>query len=227
MVKELIYTTGGRAFALVFRVIKAVRPRRPIHPRGVLLKGTLVRDSGADSGISWIDSAGTDDVVVRFSRSVGLPSVFPDILGLAVRVPGERPADILLASTGRSFPARFLLLLRKNAGQTTFTSMMPYKGSHGPVLLAAFPAEPSSVAPLPARLGQFRDQLAAAEWDLGLFHATPRGAWKRFGTLRLSADPPQVDTGIRFDPLLNSLPGAGIYGWARRLREPSYRTARS
>lgn len=244
MVKELIYTTGGRAFALVFRAIKVVRPRRPIHPRGVSLKGTLKRDGTVRSGISWIDSAGTDDVVGRFSRSVGLPGPFPDILGLAIRLAGDKPTDILLASTGRSVPARFVLRPRRNAGRATYTSMMPYRGSHGPVLLAAFPEAPdggpaAGVRPnlhpglgpglpdLPAQLDLFRERLSAAGWELGLFYASPGGAWKRFGALHLSVDPAQRDTGIRFDPLLKPLPGAGIYSWARRLREPSYATARS
>lgn len=244
MVKELIYTTSGRAFALVFRAIKVLRPRRPIHPRGVSLKGTLTRDCAVRSGISWIDSAGTDDVVGRFSRSVGLPGALPDILGLAIRLPGEKPADFLLASTGRSVPARFVFHPRRNAGRATYTSMMPYRGSHGPVLLAAFPQTSdggpatevlrdsatgvgSALPDLPAQLDLFRDQLSVAEWELGLFFASPGGAWKRFGTLRLSVDPGQTDTGMRFDPLLNPLPGASNYGWTRRLREPSYTTARS
>jgi hypothetical protein len=31
---------------------------------------------------------------VRFSRSVGLPASYPDILGLALRIPTERPTHV-------------------------------------------------------------------------------------------------------------------------------------
>jgi hypothetical protein len=82
---------AGQAFAAVFRAIKAVRPGRPIHPRGVSLVGELTRTGavgraaggipGARSGIGWLDAAGTDHVQARFSRSLGLPEALPDILG--------------------------------------------------------------------------------------------------------------------------------------------------
>lgn len=43
----------------------------------------------------------------RFSRSLGLPAPFPDILGLALRLPdGGRPADLLFPTTGLSVPGR-------------------------------------------------------------------------------------------------------------------------
>lgn len=62
---------------------------------------------------------------------------------------------------------------------------------------------------------------------LELSWAARTGDWQPFAELRLSDAP--VDAGdapVSFDPVLNTLPGLDTYGWVRRLREPSYLTAR-
>jgi hypothetical protein len=227
---------AGRGLELVFRVLKVVRPRRPIHPEGVRLVGTLRRFPLTErSGIAWIDDGGSDEVCGRFSRSVGLPGMFPDIPGLALRLGGpEATSDILLSSTGAGVPGRFVLVPRFSAATGTLTSMMPYRGPSGPVLLGArtVPTDGRRTTSgielrLPLDPEGFRDVLRWQDWVLQLGWAPPTGRWVPFGTLTLGLDPVQDDTGLRFDPVLHELPGAGTYGWARRLREPSYRTARS
>lgn len=217
---------AGRAFAMVFKALKVFRPDRPIHPSGVALVGTIEKRPGnAPSGISWVDSAGTDAVSARFSRSVGTPSRWPDILGLALRISTEDgPADVLLASTPLSWPGRLLLTAHRDADNRTFSSLMPYKGSRGPVLLAVR-SEPTGQR-LPATPDAFREALGAGVWTLGIYSARPTGPWTRFGTLTLSLVPDAEDTAARFDPLTRLLPGAGIYPWASRLRRPSYAAAR-
>lgn len=223
-----IQNLAGSGFAAVFRAIKAMRPVRPNHPHGIRLTGTLERDGGdggTASGIDWIDTPGSNPAVARLSRSLGLPAGLPDILGLAIRVTNVgREADILLASTGPSGIGRFILRPRRNAATTVFSSMMPYKSTSGPVLLAARTLEGPDR--LPATPRAFPDSLEGSTWVLELHHATPLGPWNRFGKLTLRVDTGARDTGLRFDPVLNPLPGAGIYAWTRRLREPSYEAAR-
>lgn len=249
---------AGQAFAAVFRAIKAVRPVRPIHPRGLSLVGELTRHGmedrtvggmpGARSGISWLDTAGTDQVQARFSRSVGLPEALPDVLGLALRIgagaeggagaggPGSaagggmaasQPADILFASTGWGFPARFLLLPKSDIGTAKFTTLMPYKGADGPVLLGLRTLSlPPGATGRAETGGDFKDSLGTGEWVLALSFATPTRRWVHAGTLTLRAAPGPDDIPTRFDPLEHPLPGAGTYPWTRRLREYSYRAAR-
>jgi hypothetical protein len=254
---------AGQAFAAVFKAIKAVRPVRPIHPRGLALVGELTRHGmedravagmpGARSGISWLDTAGTDQVQARFSRSVGLPAAFPDILGLALRIgsdgragaggmaassdigadaaaegkEGSQRADILFASTGWGFPARFLLLPKTDVGTAKFTTLMPYKGADGPVLLGLRTLSlPPAATGRAETGGDFKDSLGTGEWVLALSFATPARRWIHAGTLRLRAAPGPEDLPTRFDPLEHPLPGAGTYPWTRRLREYSYRVAR-
>jgi hypothetical protein len=224
--KESLSGAAGLAFAAAFKALKVVRPDRPIHPAGVALTGTIERrPGGAGSGILWIDSAGTDAVSARLSRSLGTPSGWPDIIGLALRITTETgSADVLLASTGMSWPGRLMLTAHRYASSSKLTSLMPYKGFRGPVLLAACPEVGGK--DLPATPDAFRQALATGTWTLGLYYARPMGHWIRFGTLVLTLDSEKADLSTRFDPLSNTLPGAGTYGWAGRLREPSYEAAR-
>lgn len=222
---EAVSKAAGRGFAAIFAVLKVFRQKRPIHPQGVSLAGTIERFGATDSGLSWIDTPGIVPLHARLSRSVGLPKSWPDIIGLGLRISDDGGSfDILLASTGMSRVGRFLLLPHKLASSARQTSLMPYRGSHGPVLLAARTLEPSD--PLPSGPEGFRSTLGARDWQLALYFASPSGEWNRFGTLFLRADAARVDTDLRFDPVLNPLPGAGIYRWTSRLRVPSYATAR-
>jgi len=160
-------------------------------------------------------------VKARFSRSVGLPQRLPDILGLALRLTpsasgtadGGGTADVLFASTGWRFPGRFLLRPKLDVAGAAFTTLMPYRGKKGPVLLGL------RTLSLPA------GSLADGEWVLALYWATPVGPWRQCGELRLRAASEPSDTPLRFNPLENQLPGARIYAWTRRLRERSYRAA--
>jgi hypothetical protein len=211
---------AGQAFAALFRLLKVARPDRPIHPQGLGLAGELTRtgNPAGPSGIDWLDSPGTDQVVARFSRSVGLPQALPDILGLALRVSpsgdAAGPADVLFASTGWGLPGRFLLMPRLDVAGATMTTLMPYRGRRGPVLLGL------RTQSLPA------GSLASGEWVLGLHWAAPGGPWRECGELRLHAAGSPGDIPLRFDPLENQPGGAQAYGWTRRLRKPSYRAAR-
>lgn len=229
---------AGAAFGEVFRTLKAVRPERPIHPRGVALGGVVETGYQAEgetehraperSGIAWIDGRDRSAVTARFSRSLGLPAPFPDILGLALRLPdGGRPADLLFATTGMSVPGRFVLRPHRNLRRAAFTTLMPYRGAFGPVLLALETVQIPEGARSAVTDGQLERSLAGGEWVLALSFARPQGPWRRFGTVTLKAAPGPIDTESRFDPVRNVLPGAGTYGWARRLRERSYAVAQS
>ncbi|MUK03363.1 hypothetical protein GM708_16505 [Vibrio cholerae] len=221
----------GKAFECVFRAIKHVRRHRPIHSRGLRLDGTaVVHHHGLSSGISWIDQPGTTQATARVSRSAGTPDGLPDIVGLAVRLhhPGSGAApstfsDVLLSSTGWAFPLRFVLTPRMRASRAPLTTMMPYRGDHGPVLLGARTLSPSG---LPSSLRGFSRFLGASPWQLGLYFATPRGRWQHFGTLTLRLSPGEEEKDLRFDAVLHPLAGAQTYDWARKVREPSYALSR-
>lgn len=221
-----VTNVAGHSFAGLFRLLKVVRPDRPIHPEGLGLAGELARTGNPiePSGLDWLDSPGTDTVEARFSRSVGLPQALPDILGLAVRarhsagggaggLPDSASADVLFASTGWRVPGRFFLRPRLDVDGATMTTLMPYRGRKGPVLLGL---RTISLPP---------GSLSSGEWVLALFWTRPLGRWRQCGELRLHAGTRPGDTGLRFNPLENVPPGAQTYAWTRRLREHSYRAA--
>lgn len=210
-------TASGAAGAVLkgaFATAARLRPTaKPLHPRGQLVRGTIHR-TGLEpgTGVPWIDERGTDDVQVRLSRAIGLPSGWPDIFGLAIRVPRATDGygDLLLASTGRTTVGRFVLLPGRDPTQATYSSLIPYRTTSGPLLLAAHATGDRTLDLACGRLG---------------------GAWLSFGQLVLDAGPTgdlgDVDeVGPSFDPVLNQIPGLDYYPWAARLREGAYRAAR-
>jgi hypothetical protein len=223
-----------------FAVLKQFRPHRPIHTVGVGLEGVLTRSGSGTSGIGWIDDAGQDPVRARFSRSAGFPHGWPDILGLALRCPAPAAggevdgaeadgtdvdgADLLLATSGAGRFSRFVPTFHRRVPDGAFTSFMPYRGTNGPVLVAA--RSLPRAEPLPTRPDLFLASITAEPWHLDLHWATPLGEWHRFGTVVLRPGRP-VDPSERFDPLRNVPAGAANYAWTHRLREPSYELARS
>ena len=220
----------GRALAGVMGVLLQVRGPRPIHTTGVLLEGRVTwrPEAAARSGIAWIDERGPDTpptVVARFSRGASLPAALPDVLGLALRFRSRRgPVDLLLSTTGFRVPGRFVLAPRRAAGGAWFSTLMPYRGSDGPVQVAARSRTP---ADLPAHLEDLRTALDTEPWVLELLFATPTGRWHRFADVELRPAPGPIDRPEpRFDAVRNPPPGAGTYGWTRRLREPAYARAR-
>ncbi|WDF34190.1 hypothetical protein PTW37_04485 [Arthrobacter agilis] len=221
----------GVGFETVFRGIRQVRPHRPIHPRGLRLDGeVVVHGHGEPSGISWLDRPAAYPVTARVSRSVGLPDGLPDVVGLAVRVhhradgaPPSTFSDILLSSTGWGFPGRFVLVPRISLSRAPLSTVMPYRGENGPVLLGARTRAPAG---LPASLRGVEHAVGGSAWQLSLHFATPTGPWAQFATLTLTLSPDRDEEDLRFDAVLHPLAGAGTYEWSRRVREPSYALAR-
>jgi hypothetical protein len=158
------------------------------------------------TGIAFLDTPGDQPVLVRESRSVGLPGPLPDIQGLAVRVtnPDGGPGDLLLATTGWGRLSRFVLTLSRTTYGRPMTTLFPYRTVAGPVLLGARSDRPGAV------------ELACA---------TAGGQWRPFADLTISEED-APDPAISFDPVTNQVPGLEQYGAIARLREPAYRSAR-
>jgi hypothetical protein len=215
---------GGAVLAAAVRGLAAVRSaEKPMHPTGRVLRGRLERH-GLEPGIGvpFVDDAGVVEVVVRESKGVGLPVGFPDIHGLAIKVPlggatvdgaraGGSHADLLLSTNGWGPVTRFLVV--PSVGMTTrpLTTLFPYRASSGPVLIGA------------RYVGDRRVELAVA----GL-----RSDWRVFADLHLEPEEPgpegegSDDPDLEFDAILNELPGLPNYEWVRRVRAPAYAVAR-
>ena len=202
-------SVGGQVLRGATRIVAARPAAKPLHPQGSVVRGTLRRfGAEATTGAAWLDQAGEDQVLVRQSRAVGLRSPFPDIFGLALRVPteGGRHGDLLFASTGRGPLTRFTLTAARSPYVRPLTTLLPYRTPVGAVLLSAV----------------FHD-----ETRLALSWAVRSGPWHPFAELSLHREAIDgADLPLSFDPVRNRLPGLEPYDWVRRLREPAYATAR-
>lgn len=206
--RDTLASAGGAALGGVFRVAGSLRPTaKPLHPRGRLRSGRLVREGSGDPvGAAFLDDPGTDEVLVRVSRATGLPPGLPDVHGLALRVPlpGGGHGDLLLASTGWGPLGRFVLTAGLRPGSRPMTTLLPYRTASGRSVL------------LGARLSD--DDHALLAWAPGT------GDWRVFARLELGSD--CGDPALAFDPVRHPLPGLTPPEWVRRLRAPAYAGAR-
>lgn len=204
-----VLSAGGQILRAVTGLIAARPAAKPLHPRGSVVGGTLHRFGAAErTGVDWLDEVGDDPALVRQSRALGLRPPLPDIFGLAMRVPitGGRHGDLLFASTGLGRFTRCMLTPARSPSGRPLTTLLPYRAPAGPLLLSAV----------------FQD-----ERTVSLAWAVGAGAWHQFAELRLDDETfQQADAPLSFDPVGNTLPGLVNYDWVRRLRAPSYGTAR-
>ena len=216
----------GTAFAGVGSVLGAasyrvarMRGTKPLHPTGAVLRGTL-RRTGASSGVAWIDEMGKDEVVVRLSRGGGLPPHLPDVHGIALR---HDETDVLLSGTGRPPVLRHVLHPTRSPGRGACTTLVPFRGPRGPVLLAAFPAPARD---LPADWDEVAALLAEDPFRLRLVWSDLWGPWLEFGELAVGGPlTDRTDEPLRFDPR-RTPPGLQTYPWVDALRQPAYAAAR-
>lgn len=205
---------GGLLLAGATRAVGALRRgERPLHPRGEWWEATLRRTGTRPlTGARWLDEAGEDVVLVRFSTAVGFPGWCPDIQGVALRVPvdgadGQKHADVLWASTGSGGVGRYVLRPARAGRGSPYTTLLPYRGPQGSVLL---------------RLEDHDDR------TYELAHSSASGSWRPFATLTLRGMlpvPTEADA-VRFDPVLAPPPGLEHHDWVRWLRGPAYVAAR-
>jgi hypothetical protein len=205
--------------AATFRAASKVRGERAIHARGRTLTGRLTVLGGAGTGAPLLDAPGSYDVLVRLSRSAGLPLPLPDVLGLAVRVldahgPG-RHQDLLMDSARPEPLLRRLPWVGRDHLRWLHSSLLPYDVAGTRLLLGARATHGS------ATLAELPDALS-----LELLQATPHGPWHVWGLLRTDgALPAPQGRQVRFNPATT---GGGIrpagpwQEWRRRAYPASH-----
>ncbi|WP_336207326.1 hypothetical protein [Nonomuraea sp. LPB2021202275-12-8] len=190
-----------------------LRHGRALHPRGLVVAATLQVRGGSRRplGLPVLDEPGEHEVIARLSKGGSLPGSLPDVLGLAVRLPG--PVDLLLSTCG---PLPWMLLPRTGFTAGPYSSLARYDSGTGSVRLIAWP-EGMRVPADPRLLPQ-----ALAREPL-LFHlrAAPKGGpVTAVATLRVHTALPDED--VAFDPVLNSHPALRQKPWLARLRRGAY-----
>jgi hypothetical protein len=215
---------AGRLLAVPLAAVARTRRGRPMHPRGAVFDAVLDRTGSVPAwGVPWLDDPARDDVVVRMSRGAGLPAPLPDLLGLAIRVPGESgPVDLLLSSTGRGAVTRLVPVPRRDAA-TAYSSIMGYRSDAGVLRLAALPDGPDA----PSEPAPLADAVRREGLRFALVAARGTEPWRPFARLILARPREPLDSGVRFDAVLRPPPGLVPDGPLARLRMPAYARARA
>jgi hypothetical protein len=218
---------AGALVAGALAGIARARGGKAVHPHGVTYGGRLTVEGApaAPEGSDLLSAPGEWPVVVRFSRSVGLPRPLPDLLGISIRVLnpyGEgRHQDLLMVTSAEPPLARHLFLPARDVQQRLYTSSLPYQAGNSTFLLAVRP-DPASPRPTggdefdrlerAARTGLLRFDLVVASWT---------GPFARVGTLRVGERlSPDLDA-LRFSPFVT---GGGLapVGALNRWRAAAY-----
>jgi hypothetical protein len=214
---------AGRLVAVPLGALARFRGGRPMHPRGAVFDAVLERGGSAPPwGVPWLEGPARDEVVVRLSRGAGLPASLPDLLGLALRLPGDDgPVDLLLTTAGRGALTRLIPLPRRDTA-AVYSSIMGYRSDAGVVRLAAFPGGSG----VPSRPEPLAAAVARAGLRFTLQAAIGTGPWRPFARLTLGARREPLDADVRFDAVRNPPPGLIPDGPMARFRAPAYAAAR-
>lgn len=208
MVSTLPGLVARGAAAGLFGLLSALRRKRVFHPVGSAHEATVTFDAGGPLDAELFGRTEPQPAVVRLSRGIGLPESWPDVLGLAVKVPDAygdgRHQDFLFATSGRSPGARHLLVPTTDVRRRPYSTLLFFRIGDELVVLGAFPEEGEPL----------RFRLAAAR-------AT--GDWMPLGWIEVGDElPAEVSEELRFNPA-NTGGGISPAGPLNRLRGPAYR----
>jgi hypothetical protein len=212
----------------VFRTASSLRNARVFHPDGVVLRGELqVVDDGL-AGTELFAPGRRATAVVRLSRGIGLPERFPDVLGLAVKVPDAygpgADQDLLLASTPPPAPLRRFLAPSPSFDALPYSSLLPYRAGDARVLLGAVvAAEGEAVVTMADAVNAAAERRLRIELVSGgrLGSYTPFATIEPYDVLpvaqgeHLAFDPWHTGGGLRPVGLLNRLRAAAYPGSRR------------
>lgn len=214
MLQALDDVTAG-----VFRAAARLRGARAFHPVGVAYPAAVeIEEDLAAPALR----PGTLVAVVRFSRGAGLPRPLPDIHGVGLRVldahgPG-RHQDVLVTSVVSPGVGRYVLRPGWTVSGPTYSSIAPYRGPSGDLLLGARvpPGERYD-------LNRLHDVVEAGRCRLELMAAHPFGPWRSIGTVTVHHDrlSEEDEEALQLDPW-NTAEGFTPVGWVNRLRRPAY-----
>jgi hypothetical protein len=116
--------------ALAFGLAARLRRRRAVHPDGAVFTGTM-RTLGGVEGTDLFGRPQEVEVVVRFSRAVGVPPGWPELYGVAIRVPDRygpgRHQDLLVSTAWTGPLVQHVLRPTRDPGSGQYTSVLPFR----------------------------------------------------------------------------------------------------
>jgi hypothetical protein len=210
-----------------FRLASAVRRARVFHPDGVAVAGDLVVGAGL-VGSELLSPGRRTRALVRLSRGIGLPERWPDVLGLAAKVPDAygrgADQDFLLATVPNATALRRRLALARSFDSRPYSTLLRYGVGGRAILVGATVtvdgASPRTLGDVAAAVRDRRLSITLLAADAGA------PSWRAIATIRpdeVLADPDGRRLG--FDPW-NTGGGIRPLGFLNRLRRVAYPASR-
>jgi hypothetical protein len=225
------------AVAAGFYLLAVFRSKRSLHPAGVGYRGWLVvgDDHPGRPEVPLFRPGTVQPALVRFSRGAGLPEPLPDVLGVAVKLPGAYgPGDdqdlLLTSSTDRPLLRR-LLFPATSFVRGAFSTALPYELGGKRVVLLLVPAhtDGSQSAGAVRRGGRAAlaelNAAAAGGLRFELRTASSFGPSQPLATLTTDQPlSPEQTEALRFNPWTTG-PGIRPAGWLNLLRDTAYKAS--
>lgn len=223
-------TAVGRAAAgTLFGTLAGMLGTRPLHPAGVAFEAELVVDEPRLRAARLFARRGRRRCVVRFSRGFGLPEPVPELMSLAVKVPGAygpgRDQDLLMAATGERPVLRHVFAWGGTHLDRAYSTVLPFRVGERTMLFGAAPRRPALSTRRPGDLPELEAAAAAGELAFDLRVATPTGPWRTIARLDVGRRlPDDEEEALRFN---SSNAGGGIeaVGLVNRVRDAAYEAA--
>ena len=207
-IENVIGDISGRAF----RALSVVRGGKSLHPKGIVFDAGLTIDGTFDApSAPLLSERGTHAALVRFSRSLGLPHPWPDIVGVAIRLLNVHGVghhqDFLFVTSVDKPVLHHVLVPVRDAQSQVYSSLAPYKIGGTNVLFGLNPRADS-----PRGEGEsLEDRLADAAGTGDLtFDFSVAHVGKRFGPIGELAIGRQLPGGFDGKPFNVWNTGGGI-----------------
>jgi hypothetical protein len=225
--------TTARGLSSALAGLAAVRRGKPVHPHGVTYTGELTILGHAEAPAARLLSEPAQyGVVVRFSRSLGLPRPLPDLLGVALRVlsvygPGEDQDLLFISSVDRPI-LHHLFVPSGEVWAAPYSSSLPFRSGPRRFLLGLLPHLQGDERPAGAdEFERLAGAVTAGRLRVDLMLAAVNGRFRtRLGEIRLDSEAaPELDA-LRYNPW-HTGEDLEPTGWLNVIRAEAYRRSQS
>lgn len=225
MEPKVLTPVARTSAAALFGTIARLTQGRSLHPAGVAFSARLVAQAPRLRQARLFARGGERAAFVRFSRGFGLPEPLPEILSMAIKVPGAygagRDQDLLITAAGDRPLLRQTFFWGRSHLDRTYSSVLPLRVGSNSLLFGAVPV-------VTARrrgdgdLDEIVRTAAAGGLAFALRVAPPVGAWQTVARLELGERLDAAAERALMFSCDNTGGGISADGFANRVRGAAY-----
>ena len=225
--RRIAVDAAGYGVGVLLAALAAARGGKAVHPHGVSYRARLLVDGAeqAPHASELLSTRAEHPVVMRFSRSLGVPRPLPDLLGVSLRVldayGAGRHQDFLLVSSFDLPVLHHVFVPATDVQQRPYSSSLPYRAGDQTFLVGVLPDGHSPRPPGDDELDRLQRAAETGRLTFGLAIATVGGRFRRIGTLHVAERLAQEVDALRFNPF-NCGGGLRPTSALNRLRDYAY-----